>query len=229
MLAWGLGFWMCRQTLTHGILCLLSAECSEIMCRAWTGTLVTWPWLCLSMIYCFALRLWSQMCVTCWSCWFPVSVALSCVGGKMLRARGMVAFLRDGYGAFCQPKFECRCKILVFTVCGVRQNLYVYIQSLSQPWPRWPYFLLFTSINGCRAGWGCSCHFPVFGWFEWPSSWVFGFYDHEPSWSCSLVFHNSLRLRSVGCRPNPCSWWNTWPPADWCSWLSTDCCCSTDR
>ena len=28
------------------------------------GTLVTWPWLRLSMIYCFALRLWSQICVT---------------------------------------------------------------------------------------------------------------------------------------------------------------------
>ena len=34
---------------------------------------------------------------------------------------------RDGYGAFCQPKFECGCcKMLVFRVCGVRQNLYVF-------------------------------------------------------------------------------------------------------
>ena len=45
----------------------------------------------------------------------------------MPRARGMVAYVRDGYGAFRQPKFECGCcGILVFMVCGVRQNIYVY-------------------------------------------------------------------------------------------------------
>ena len=27
--------------------------------------------------------------------------------GRMPRARGMVAYVRDGYGAFRQPKFEC--------------------------------------------------------------------------------------------------------------------------
>ena len=47
--------------------------------------------------------------------------------GKMPRARGMAAYVRYGYGAFRQPKFECGCcKMLVFRVCGVRQNLYVY-------------------------------------------------------------------------------------------------------
>ena len=46
----------------------------------------------------------------------------------MHRARGMAAYVRDGYGAFRQPKFECGCcETLVFRVCGVRQNLYVYI------------------------------------------------------------------------------------------------------
>ena len=34
--------------------------------------------------------------------------------GKMPRARGMAAYVRDGYGAFRQPKFECSCcKMLV--------------------------------------------------------------------------------------------------------------------
>ena len=42
------------------------------------------------------------------------------------RARGMAAYVRDGYEAFHQPKFECGCWI-----CGVRQNLTV--QSLPQP------------------------------------------------------------------------------------------------
>ena len=45
----------------------------------------------------------------------------------MPRARGMAAYVRDGYGAFRQPKFECGCyEMLVFRVFGVRQNLYVY-------------------------------------------------------------------------------------------------------
>ena len=45
----------------------------------------------------------------------------------MARARGMAAYVRDGYGAFRQPKFECGCcEMLVCRVCGVRQNLYVY-------------------------------------------------------------------------------------------------------
>ena len=47
--------------------------------------------------------------------------------GNMARARGMAAYARDGYGAFRQPKFECACcDMLVFRVCGVRQNLSVY-------------------------------------------------------------------------------------------------------
>ena len=29
--------------------------------------------------------------------------------GKMPRARGMAAYVRDGYGAFRQSKFECGC------------------------------------------------------------------------------------------------------------------------
>ena len=45
----------------------------------------------------------------------------------MLRARGMAAYVRDGYGAFYQPKFECGCcEMLFFMACGVRKNLYVF-------------------------------------------------------------------------------------------------------
>ena len=48
--------------------------------------------------------------------------------GKMHRARGMAGYVRDGFEAFCQPKFECGCcEMLFFRVYGVRQNLYVYI------------------------------------------------------------------------------------------------------
>ena len=47
--------------------------------------------------------------------------------GKMPRARGMAAYVRDGFGAFCQPKFECGCcEMLVILVCGVLHNLSLY-------------------------------------------------------------------------------------------------------
>ena len=39
----------------------------------------------------------------------------------------MAAYVRGCYGAFRQPKFERGCReMLVFRVCGVRQNLYVH-------------------------------------------------------------------------------------------------------
>ena len=45
----------------------------------------------------------------------------------MPRAGGISAYVRDGYGAFYQPKFECGCcEMLVFRVCGVRQKSYMY-------------------------------------------------------------------------------------------------------
>ena len=47
--------------------------------------------------------------------------------GKMPWARGIPAYVRDGYEAFCQPKFGCGFfEMLFFRVCGVRQNLQVY-------------------------------------------------------------------------------------------------------
>ena len=47
--------------------------------------------------------------------------------GRMPRTRGMAAYIRDGYGAFRQPKFECGCcEMLIVRVCGARQNLYVF-------------------------------------------------------------------------------------------------------
>ena len=39
----------------------------------------------------------------------------------------MDAYVRNGYGAFRQPKFECGCcEMPVFRICGMRQNLYVF-------------------------------------------------------------------------------------------------------
>ena len=47
--------------------------------------------------------------------------------GKMPLARGMAAYVRDGNGVVPQPKFECDCcEMLVFSLCGMRQNRYVF-------------------------------------------------------------------------------------------------------
>ena len=47
--------------------------------------------------------------------------------GKLPRARGMAAYVRDGYGAFHQQKFECGCcEMLVVRVYDLRQNFCVY-------------------------------------------------------------------------------------------------------
>ena len=52
----------------------------------------------------------------------------------MPQDRGMAAYVRDGYGAFCQPKFECGCfEMLLFSVCGVTENLYDVFRLYPNP------------------------------------------------------------------------------------------------
>ena len=72
---------MLRLVRAQGVLLRLAAEYSAAMCGVCPGTLVPWPSLRLSMIYCCALRPWSQICITCQSCWLLGSVALSCCAG----------------------------------------------------------------------------------------------------------------------------------------------------
>ena len=152
--------------------------CSNV--RAWPGTLVTWPWRRLGMTYCCVLRLWSQICITCRSCWFPDLVALSCCAVAGCRGpEGWRHTYEMDMEHLANPSLsvvDAKCCFLGFVVRG---------QSLPQPWPRWPDFLLFANINGCCAGRGCACLFPVCGWFEWPSSGVVGFYNHKSSWGCN--------------------------------------------
>ena len=106
--------------------------------------------------------------------------------GRIPRAWGMAVCVRDGYGAFHQPKFECGCCEMMFLMGLWSETELICVQSLPQPWPRWPDFWLFTNMNGCSAGWGCACLFPVCWWIEWPSSGVVEFYNHKSSWCCSL-------------------------------------------
>ena len=53
----------------------------------------------------------------------------------MPRARVMATYIRDGFGAFRQPKFECGCcEMLVLGVCSVRQNFYYVLILYLNPY-----------------------------------------------------------------------------------------------
>ena len=53
--------------------------------------------------------------------------------GKMPRARRMAAYVRDGYGPFRQPKFECGCCEMLVLGFVVRDRTMMCVLSLSQP------------------------------------------------------------------------------------------------
>ena len=70
----------------------------------------------------------------------------------MTRALGMAAFVRDGYGAFRQPKCECCCcEMLVFKVCGVRQNLCVFSLYRNPDLDDWIFNCLLASMAAVQA------------------------------------------------------------------------------
>ena len=79
--------------------------CNDV--RGLAGNLSDLPEALSQYVYYFALRVFSDMrhvselLVPCFS--RPVLLCR----GKMPRARGMAAYVRDGYAAFHQPKFEC--------------------------------------------------------------------------------------------------------------------------
>ena len=67
-------------------------------------------------------------------------------------ARGMAAYIRVGYGTFRQPKFECGCcKMLVFIVCGVRQNLPVLSIYCNPDLDNWIFDCLLASMAAVQA------------------------------------------------------------------------------
>ena len=119
---------MWRQTLARGVLYLRSAEYSSNM-RCLTGNLsdVTVASSQYDILLCSEtlvsdMRHVSEVLVLGFSRTFFVCL------GKIPRTPGMAAYVRDGYGAFRQPKFECGCcEMLFFRACGVRQNLYVVL------------------------------------------------------------------------------------------------------
>ena len=119
--------------MASSCLFLLSAEYSAVMCEAWPGTLsdLTVAMSQYDILLCSEtlvsdMHHVSEILVPRFGCH-----VLLC-RGKMPRAQGMAAYVRNGYGAFRQPNFECGCcEMLVFEVCDVRQNFCV--QSSPQP------------------------------------------------------------------------------------------------
>ena len=119
---------MRRRTLARGVLYLLSAEhYSNVWGLARNLIDLTVISYQYDILFCSEtlisdMRHMSELLVP----GFGHTVLLC--RGKMPRARGMAAYVRDGCGAFCQPKFECDCcEMLGFRVCGL------FVQSLTQP------------------------------------------------------------------------------------------------
>ena len=118
---------MWRLTLARGVLFRLSAEySSNVRGLAQNLSDLTvdssqYDTLLCSETLVEDMRQVSELLVPGFGC--PVLLCR----GKMPRARLMAAYVRDGYGAFRQPKFECGCcEMLFFTGCGVRHNVYVF-------------------------------------------------------------------------------------------------------
>ena len=120
---------MWRKTLAHGFLCLLAVcriPCSNVRGLAGNLSDLTVASAQYDILFCSEtlvsnMHHVSELLVPGFG--RPVLLCR----GKMPRARGMAAYVRDGYETFCQPKFECGCyEMLFFSVCGARQHLYVY-------------------------------------------------------------------------------------------------------
>ena len=86
---------------------------------------MTCPWLPLCMIYCSALRIWSQIYVTCRSCWFPDLVTLYfSAGAGFLGPEGCLHTYEMDTEHFANSNLNVVVAKLVFSVYGVRQNFY---------------------------------------------------------------------------------------------------------
>ena len=103
----------------------------------------------------------------------------------MPRAQGMAAYVRDGYGAFCQPKFKCGCfEMLVFRVSGVRQNLYVFSLYCNPDVDDRIFDCLLTSMAAVQAEDVRASFLFVGDLNGHHQEWLF--YNHKSSRCCSL-------------------------------------------
>ena len=127
----------------------------------------------------------------------------------MPRARLMAAYVRDGHGAFRQPRFEWGCsEMLVFRVYGVRQNLYVYSLYRNPDLDDRIFDCLQASMATVLAE-DVRASFQFVGDLNGRHQEWLGSMTTNRHGVAAFDFSTSLWLQSVGCRPNPCTWWNT--------------------
>ena len=112
----------------------------------------------------------------------------------MAQARGMAAYVRDGYGAFRKPKFVCGCcQMLVFRVCGARQNFYMYSLYHNPDLDDRIYDCLLTAMAAVQAADVHSSFLFVGDLNGHHQEWLGSNY-HEPSWCCGHRFCHCIRL-----------------------------------
>ena len=121
----------------------------------------------------------------------------------------MAAYVRDGYGAFREPKFACGCcKMIVDIVCGARQNLYVRSLYRNPDLDDKIFDCLLASMSAVQGE-------DILASFQF----VGDLNGHHQEWLGSTTTNRHgvaafdiatvSGVRSVGCQPNPCTWWNT--------------------
>ena len=125
---------------------------------------------------------------------------------KMPQARGMAAYLRNGYGAFRQPKFECGCcELLFFRVWGVRHILYVFYLYRTPDLDNRIFDYLLTLVAAVQAE-DAHASFLFVGDFKG--------HHHAAVRSRTVLQRLTSQLCSVAIsrflvRTNSCTWWNT--------------------
>ena len=146
--------------------------------------------------------------------------------GKMPRARGMAAHVRDGYGAFCQPKFECDCCEMLLWGFEVWDRTFM-CSVFTQPWPRRPRILdwLLTLMATVQAEIVRVTFMFVGDLNGHHQEWL----DSTTTNRHGVAAFDFVTVSGYDQLVNSYTWWNTWPLDDWCFWPSTGCCCSTNR
>ena len=125
---------------------------SAVMCRAWPGTLVTWSRLRLSMICCCALRLWSQICVTCRRYWFPDWVTLSCcTGARCLGPEGWLHTYETVTEHFANPNLSVVVAKCFFLGCMVWDRTFVISLYRNPDLDDWIFDYLPTSMAAVQT------------------------------------------------------------------------------
>ena len=102
----------------------------------------------------------------------------------MPRARAMAAYVRGGYGAFRQPKFYCGCcEMLIFRMCGARQNFYVFSLCHNPDLDDRIYECLLKAMAALQEM-NVRASFLFMGDLNGHHQGMVGFNYHEPFWCC---------------------------------------------